>query len=112
MQYEKDNSTLEHMPNSIEQTLENSGNSKKFQTSVKMEETIDVLFCQMSCCWPFWMAGITKNHKNDYHGSVVHNSDLHQTPSTIKFGSIFNLNMLLAILATILDCSHYQISQK
>ena len=58
------------------------------------------------------MAGITKNHKNDYYGFVVHNRDLHQTLSTIKFGSIFNLNMLLAILAVILDGSNYQKSQK
>ena len=29
MQYEKDNSTLEYMPNLIEQTLENSRHSKK-----------------------------------------------------------------------------------
>ena len=57
--------------NSIKQTLENSGNSKKFHTSVIMEETMDVLFCQMSCCWPFWIAVITKNYNNDYHWSVV-----------------------------------------
>ena len=39
--------------------------------------------------------------QNNYNGPMVQNSDLPQTLSTTKFGSIFNLNMLLGILAVI-----------
>ena len=46
-----------------------------------------------------------QKHNYDYHGSVVQNRDLQQTPRT---GSIFNLNMLSAILADLLDFSHCQ----
>ena len=59
-----------------------------------MEVTVDG---HILCCQPFWMAAITKNHKNDCHGSMLENRDLQQTPRATKFGSIFNLNMLSAI---------------
>ena len=32
----------------------------------------------VSYCQPFWMAAITKNHKNDYHGSTLQHKDLQQ----------------------------------
>ena len=54
------------------------------------------------------MAAITKNLMNDYHGFTIHDRDLQQKPSNTKFGSIFNLNMLSAILGG----NHYQKCQK
>ena len=87
----------------LNQTLENL---KKLKNSAWMKETVDGHL--LSWCHPFWMAAITQNHKNDYHGFTVQNWHLQQTPSTTKFGSIFNLNML----PTILGGSRYQKSQK
>ena len=49
----------------------------------------------------FWMPAITKNHKNSCLGSTI-------KLTITKFESIFNLNMLLAIL----DENRYQKSQK
>ena len=46
----------------------------------------------------------TKNHKNDWHNSTIQHGDLHWKLNTAKFGSIFNLDMLL----TTLDRSYYQ----
>ena len=67
---------------------------------------------QVSFCdqlGPSWMSAITRNYKNGCHGSTIEDEDLQQqTPTIPKFGSVFNLNMLLAIL----DVSHYQKSQK
>ena len=38
-----------------------------------------------------------------YYGSTIQDTDLQQKPNAIKFGSIFNLNMLFAISSAILD---------
>ena len=54
------------------------------------------------------MVVVTKNHEHGDHGSIIEDRDLKWKPNTTKFGSIFNFNMLLAIL----DGSHYQKSQK
>ena len=43
------------------------------------------------------MATIMKNHKNTYHDSTIQYGGLQEKPNTTKFGSIFNLNKLLAI---------------
>ena len=54
------------------------------------------------------MATTTRNHKNDpYHAQSQH-GDLQQKQNTTKFGSIFNFNMLSAIM----DDTHYLDSQK
>ena len=51
----------------------------------------------------------TKNHKHGCHNSTIqHGNYLHLKLNTAMFGSIFNLDMLLAIL----DASHYQKQQK
>ena len=54
--------------------------------------------------WSSWMAAINRNCKNDYHGSAVRSKDLQWKPTIPIFGSIFNLNVLLAIL----NLNHYQ----
>ena len=71
-----------------------------------------VIIGHMLCYQPFWMAAMSKNLTNDYYGSMVKNRDLQQRLSITKFGSIFNVNMLSAILSAILNSSHYQKSQK
>ena len=54
------------------------------------------------------MAAITKKSQNGHCDSTVQDRDLQQRPDATKFGSVFNLNMMSAIL----DDSHYQKSQK
>ena len=48
------------------------------------------------------MTTIIKKYKNDYHGVTIQDRDLQTPLNTTKFGSIFNLNMLVAILSAIL----------
>ena len=49
------------------------------------------------------MVAITRNHKNGWPNPTIKDKDLQQKPNTIKFGSVFNLNMLV-----ILDISYYR----
>ena len=51
------------------------------------------------------MVAIMKYHKNAYHDSTIQDGDLHKKTNTTKFGSIFSLSKLLAILTVILDVS-------
>ena len=44
------------------------------------------------------MVAIGKNHKNGYQDSIIQQRNLQKKQNTTKFGSIFNLNMLSAIL--------------
>ena len=53
---------------------------------------------QLSSWWPSWMAAITRNYKSGCHYTQSQQRDLQQKLNTIKFGSIFNLNMLSALL--------------
>ena len=75
-----------------QKTLKNS----KFQFGRR--DPLVTLFNQLFSCWPSWMAAITKNHKNGCCGSNVQDSDLQHKAKTVKFMSIFNFNMMSAIL--------------
>ena len=57
-----------------------------------------------TCCQPSWIEAIIRNHTSGCHCSQSHCRDLQQKSSSSKFGSIFNFNMLSALL----DTSHYQ----
>ena len=64
----------------LNQTSENFETQKtwKKKTNLKLQfgwrRPLVVIFNQPSCCWQFWMAPITKNHQNSYHGSQTQNS--------------------------------------
>ena len=60
------------------------------------------IFDPPSSCQPSWMAAIAKIHKNGSYICTI------QELNTTKYGSIFDINMLSAILLAILDGSHYQ----
>ena len=64
---------------SLNPTLQNL---EKIKNSVWMEVTVDG---DILCCQPFWMAAITKNHKNDCHGSMVEieTCNKHQEPLSL-----------------------------
>ena len=57
-------------------------------------------------CQPSWILAIISDHKNGNYNSESQHRDLQPNPT--KFGLMFNLNIMSAIL----DFSHYQKSQK
>ena len=61
-----------------------------------------------SSTWTSWIAAITKKHKNGFHDSIIQHRDFQQKLNTIKFWSIFDGNILSAILYS----SPYQNSPK
>ena len=82
----------------MNQTLDNS----KFQFG--WNDPLVATFDQLPCCWPPLLSAITKNHKNDYHGSPFKIETCNKKFNRTKFGAIINLNML----SDILDGSPYQ----
>ena len=62
----------------------------------------------LTSCWPFWILAIMRNHKNSIYNSWSQHRDLKSKMNLTMFGSIFNFNMISAIL----DFGHYQKSQK
>ena len=61
-----------------------------------------------TCCQPSLIETIIRIHKNDSYHLHSKLRDLQQKPNATKFGSIFNFNILSAIL----DGSHYKNLQK
>ena len=61
----------------------------------------------LAWCLPSWISAITRNHRNGNYNSLGQHRDLQQKPNLTQFGSIFNFNVMSAIL----DSSHYHKSQ-
>ena len=51
------------------------------------------IFDQLLCCWPSWMAAITRNHKNGYLGSTIKDRDeiLHSKKFFLFFPKVENI---------------------
>ena len=69
-----------------------------------VEGTFGDYLSLLSSCQPSWIAAITRNPKNGNYDSYSQYRNLQQKPNPTKFGSIFNFNIMSAIL----DGNHYE----